>query len=380
MTKKQKTAKKLAIVGSHPGTRGNAPWDDPTFEIWVLNEAPMQDWCVRWDASFQLHKRDVYASPNNYIHREHWKWLQVQRHKPIYMQAVDPEVPDSVAYPLADILSGPGGEENWIDSSPAYALALGLHMAGKGLFSEIHVYGMELYSNSEYSYQLPNYAYWVGVARGLGVPLMLHFVLLPYAKRLYGYEGEVQLDFGFFQERAKGWRAAYLEADRALKRMKSALEKAMEKSRYEQVADLVVKFNEAAMACGKNAGALAQAERYAKRMEDGGPETVGPIPRQEFEFNSAKAQAEGEEKRAKMYHTGGKAEYVWSVWKATGQAEALKQLRMYIGQTSEFAYQNGAMVGAFEENMLYLKEYDARVKAAGGVRSVNAVFNPAVPE
>jgi len=31
---------RVAIVGSHPETRNQAPWDDLSFDIWVFNEAP----------------------------------------------------------------------------------------------------------------------------------------------------------------------------------------------------------------------------------------------------------------------------------------------------------------------------------------------------
>ena len=78
---------KLAIVGTHPNTRANAPYDDQNFDIWVFNEAPQfypgahpkdadKDWCLRWTGCFQLHEPEVYMSPNNFVDKTHWQWLQ----------------------------------------------------------------------------------------------------------------------------------------------------------------------------------------------------------------------------------------------------------------------------------------------------------------
>ena len=88
--------KTLAIVGSHPATRDNAPWDNHSIDIWVFNEAAREAWVKRWDAVFQLHKPTIYRNPNNRTDPKHWEWLQQVHGKPIYMQAHDPMVPDSI--------------------------------------------------------------------------------------------------------------------------------------------------------------------------------------------------------------------------------------------------------------------------------------------
>ena len=47
--------KKLALVGMNVRTRANAPFDDPDFEIWTLNESYTGAWMKRYDVLFQLH-------------------------------------------------------------------------------------------------------------------------------------------------------------------------------------------------------------------------------------------------------------------------------------------------------------------------------------
>jgi hypothetical protein len=110
------------------------------------------------------------------------------------------------------------------------------------------------------------------------------------------------------------------------------------------------------------AGALSEAENYAVRDD--------LITRQQFEIRAAQAIQKSEEFRAKMHHASGKAEYILSVWRATGSGEILRQLRLLIGEMSENAYHTGANLGIHRENLFYLTETDKRIEAAGGMRSL----------
>ena len=152
---------RLAIVGTHPDTRALAPFDDEGVDIWVFNEAPRQPWCKRYSASFQIHAPEVYSSPNNWIDKGYWGWLQEPHGKPVYMQEVDPRVPDSVRYPLKEIVWAiPGAGLRWFSSSAAYALALALYQG----YRDITLFGMRLVSSTEYAFQLRNFNFWAGVA------------------------------------------------------------------------------------------------------------------------------------------------------------------------------------------------------------------------
>lgn len=123
--------KKLAIVGSHPATRENAPYDDDEFEIWLFNEAPQKPEVYRrWDQSFQMHKPEVYATHDNWVNKEHWNWLQ-QDHgdKTIWMMERDERVPNSKRYPLEDVLKLV--PYHYLRSTPALALALAVTSGGR---------------------------------------------------------------------------------------------------------------------------------------------------------------------------------------------------------------------------------------------------------
>ena len=63
----------LAIVGSHPDTRENAPFDNPEYDIWLFNEAPMKpEVYKRWTSVLQIHKENVYSSGTNWVNEDHW--------------------------------------------------------------------------------------------------------------------------------------------------------------------------------------------------------------------------------------------------------------------------------------------------------------------
>jgi hypothetical protein len=356
--------KKLAIVGSHIATRSDAPYDDPDYEIWLFNEAPMADWCKRWDAILQLHNPEIYSSPTNWVNDGHWAWLQ-QDHgigKTIYLQAQDERVPNSVRYPLDEICASlPGANNRWFMSSAAYALALALYLG----YETIDIYGVELSSNTEYSYQLPNWLYWLGIAYGMGVKIGLYSGQVHFAERLYGFEGETQLPRDHFIKRVAGLEAGYKQAEWDLKKAKAALDDAMLNRKYSSILALITDMREVSIACGEISGAMAEADKYSHRDD--------PISRQEFERRAAQAERDGEGYSATMYHAGGKAEYVLNVWRDTGNFEALRQLRLFLQEQARAAYDLGAHLGISRENKDYMIEFDNRLTAAGGVRTLAAM-------
>ena len=149
---------KLAIVGSGPDTREQAPFDDPSFDIWIFNEAANAPWCRRWSACFQMHEPEIYAGHNT-KDPHHWEWLQQAHGKPIYMQEQDPRVRDSVRYPLEDAQALAGVQ--MFPTTFAYMAALAILQG----YTEIRIFGVEL-SASEYQYQANGYLFWFGFLRG----------------------------------------------------------------------------------------------------------------------------------------------------------------------------------------------------------------------
>ena len=354
--------KSLAIVGSHPDTREKAPYNDPEWDVWLFNEAPQKPEIYRsWDASFQLHKPEVYASEHNWVNKDHWNWLQ-QDHgdKTIWMQEVDPRVPNSKKYPLDDVLKLV--PYKYLRSTPAMALALGILLG----YDTIAIYGSDLTSNTEYQYQAINYAFWIGFAHGRGIDLRLEcwygeFHGLP----IYGYEGETQIPREFFELRIQDAETFLRSIQGGKDKVSAKIDEYMLEFKPDKVGELTLALEEVALKVGEAEGALSEAKRYAASMD--------PISRQQFERVSAQAQIDGEQKRADMYHAGGRCEYVWNVWKNTGNAQALQQLRLFLNEKTKLALETGRLQGVFRENTQYMNEYDRLVTAVGGARAVAQV-------
>jgi hypothetical protein len=239
----------LAIVGSHPDTRENAPFDDPDYEIWLFNEAPQKpEIYKRWDACLQIHLPEVYSSTENWVNKDHWEWLQ-QDHGPdkrIFMQEVDPRVPNSVRYPMEGVRSLV--PYKYLRSSPAMALALAIYLG----YKDISLYGSELSSNTEYHYQAINYAFWIGFAHGYGVNLDMQCWHQEFFKQpIYGYEGELQIDREHFKKCFQEHESVYRTKCNAVEKLKNKLDKAMLESNFDKVGELSLTVETAAINTGE---------------------------------------------------------------------------------------------------------------------------------
>lgn len=184
--------KTVAIVGSHPKTRMNAPWGDKSIDLWVFNSAPTAEWCKRATAVFEVHPAGEYTNPL-VTKSEYWSWLQGQHVTDVIMAQKDPRVPMAKAYPLDLIiktyLSGfrRGKEVNkYFTSTPCYAIAYALYMG----YKRIELYGIEMETNSEYIYQRDGVGLWIGIALGLGVTVVLDQYTSMFLSQLYGFDDD----------------------------------------------------------------------------------------------------------------------------------------------------------------------------------------------
>lgn len=346
--------KRLAIVGTHAATREQAPFDDETFDIWVFNEAANAEWCKRWTALFQMHEPEIYKGVNT-KDPKHWDWLQKKHGKPIYMQEIDPAVPDSAVFPLqeAEAITG----FRYFTASLAYTAALAILQG----YEQVDVYGAELDANTEYTSQAECWRFWVGVMIGRGIAVNLHSGGKLFAASLYGYEGAFAFGREYFEERAKRYDAEWTASEKSLQNIKKAAVKAIESGESEKVMRLVNELQTAATHCGRQAGAQAEAERYAAfgdRYADRGG----------FEYAGAKAQRDGEAKRVEMLHAGGIVEYLWNAWATTKSASAAQQLLHFMEDMAAKAYDMGAMHAIYTDNLAYMMKYDDMTKNNGGTK------------
>lgn len=159
---RRRETKTVAMVGHSPSTRDQAPFADPTAEIWTMNDAHV--WIPRADRWFELHSESVFRS----LSRRTAGYVDFLRQfrGPVYMQDAFMDMPTSVRYPLEYMVQKYG---RVFSSSFSWMLA----MAIEEQYTRIEIYGCDLASNTEYAEQRESTGYWIGLARGLGIEVFL---------------------------------------------------------------------------------------------------------------------------------------------------------------------------------------------------------------
>lgn len=201
---------KVALVGCAP-TWKDAPYGDSSWDIWA--HASCQPLglprVTRW---FDLHQVDVWRQGKVWYRavdgiRTYVGWL-ASRPEPVTMQQHYPLVPTSEAYPLREIVEAFGivpaawgltpDDPRWwalvkdrseFSSTVSYMLALALWQQ----VDELALYGIDFAGKDvagiERRYQRPGAKYWVGVARGLGIPVTVApGSWFTHQEFLYGYD------------------------------------------------------------------------------------------------------------------------------------------------------------------------------------------------
>ena len=203
--------RRIALVGCAKTWR-DAPWDDPGWMIWAhcsMQPLLSEDQIARVSCWFDLHHVTVWRAGKVWYRptreaKTYVDWLGL-RSAPVVMQQHYPIVPTSVTYPLREIVETfgivptewkltPEDDQWWtfvrdrgeFSSTFAYMVAYALY---EGV-DELAVYGVDFAGNDpEYQHQRPGAKYWIGMARGLNVPVTIAAgSWLEAQPWLYGYE------------------------------------------------------------------------------------------------------------------------------------------------------------------------------------------------
>lgn len=159
--------RKIALVGFSASSREDAPFGDPSFELWGMNNLHTVLPGKQWHRWFDMHQRDYMEANNPLLGSDHLQWLR-ESTIPVYMLRESNEFPTSVRYPLEDIQecmlkswNFEPRELKYFHSTASYPIALALY---EGV-DEIHIYGIDMVKDSEYDYQRPNAEGWICLAR-----------------------------------------------------------------------------------------------------------------------------------------------------------------------------------------------------------------------
>jgi hypothetical protein len=161
----------------------------PHAELWGVTRCNTFYWretLTDWDRWFDVHP----VQPTDY-HKgilakrpEAWEWYTRQRSgRPIYLLEPHPDVPDSVAFPRAEVQAFFDTSQFTVSVDWLIALAL---MEG---FQRIVLNGIGTRMEPTYQYAHKGILYWIGFARGRGVEVLIEGPSC-YAEpeKVYGYE------------------------------------------------------------------------------------------------------------------------------------------------------------------------------------------------
>ena len=204
--------RQIAILGRGPTWR-TAPFHDPSVEVWVTSQALMYDVLPRVDRAYEIHHRTLLehcVEAPDYMDR----WRAYNGPAVVYVDPSTLDMPNAAEYPQAGVMAQFG---EWFTSSFAWMLAHALyeHTHGQPI-DVIHVYGIQLLDNSEYLEQLPCAAYFIGLARGMGIRVEIASAArLCKAARLYGFDSAPTSHAALFRSRRDLPDSAFVDGIRA---------------------------------------------------------------------------------------------------------------------------------------------------------------------
>lgn len=168
--------RKIVVLG-FALSRKDAPFNDDSWEIWAVNDA--YAYVPRVTRTFELHHLQNMGNRRNPQYEE---WLKKGK-VPTYMWQTNPDWPAVVAYPREDIMGLFGtywtNSISWMlalaiaELSDVYTMPDGraIRLAKPG--AELSMFGVDMAADSEYADQRRNVEYYVGIARGMGIPVFI---------------------------------------------------------------------------------------------------------------------------------------------------------------------------------------------------------------
>jgi hypothetical protein len=181
--------KKVAIIGTVPMSKRIAPYNDPTWDIWVCSPGNSQGGAPpRITAWFELHSLVDLKGPESAAWWPHYmNWLNSQTF-PLFMQERSEEFPRATPFPRKTILQkwGPSDKRtNWFTSSPAWMFAYAMLLGAP----EIGIFGVDMAASEEhYSWQKAGLLRMFEFAREAGIKVTIPLESsLSMGAPMYGY-------------------------------------------------------------------------------------------------------------------------------------------------------------------------------------------------
>lgn len=161
--------RKIAIIGRCYSTRSDAPWHDPSWEIWSLAWDPLPV----THRMFETHQNFRMYMGNQEDGDWHVSGLRMAK-VPIYMLDKQDDIPMSVKIDMEAVTKLVGKTVQgtpYIESSIGWMMAQAMLELDPG--DRIGIWGVDLHCESEWAYQRPNLEYLIGLARGRGIKVYI---------------------------------------------------------------------------------------------------------------------------------------------------------------------------------------------------------------
>jgi hypothetical protein len=155
--------RKVGLIGTAPSI-AYAPWDDPDWEFWANASAVNMAPAGRLDALIDTHPHHCYSEGKKNGFADYYDFLKRTR-IPVWMQDVDPAIPSSMKFPKEQIK-----QQYPFEFGSMTAEYIGLLLL-QGV-THIGLWGCE-YWDIEYFDQRPMTVFWLGLAIGKGVQVVL---------------------------------------------------------------------------------------------------------------------------------------------------------------------------------------------------------------
>ena len=152
--------KKIAIVGTAEDSIKLAPYNDPEWQIWTLNNAAVTKSIPRWNVMFQMHHGDFVADGFSADH----EWLKANRQGVVFMCAdMCNGYSSAYPYPLNEVIGV--FESRYFTNTISWMIALAILTQPE----EIGIWGVNMDHFTEYSAQRASCEFWCGIAQGRGI-------------------------------------------------------------------------------------------------------------------------------------------------------------------------------------------------------------------
>lgn len=383
----------LVILGSHPGTRGEFDWTRvPEVDIWAFNEAvSIGSWIQHASGVFQMHIPAIWRNPANRNDNHHADWLVGGDTPPVFMQDEYADVPQSERYPIEEVIHSLLGnfikpasavwnnKDGFFTNSVDYALALGVYLG----YKRIELYGCEMGMNTEYVYQRPGFAFWIGLALGRGITVDYHGSVFDVP--LYGYEGDIMLPKRLFEQRIIELRHYCQEATLIYKQKREEMDAALQmmvelRAKPEDVYPHIAEAVKASQVYAMNDGGLQENERYLRKIATmEGASGDYRISRNEFESSMHNYTREKEKAWQEANSQSIQVQLAFEkILKADGykkRVAAADEFQRIFASQINMASRAAGYDAAGAENMRYMRLLDEKFRAAGGQKSVDVLEN-----